>query len=345
MSAPRFRTAILGFGRIAAGFARDARMARYFRYATHAQVLADHPRFEWVGVLDPGAEARRLASEEWKVPVVTDSLEALERECRPEVVVLATPPDRRLELLAAFPALRGAIVEKPLGTDLAGSRTFVEACRERGVVAQVNYWRRADETLRTLAGGGLARAIGRPRAIWGVYGNGLANNGGHLVDLARMLAGEIESVQAVPAVPPVPAGPIGGDVDLPFTLHFSDGFAGAVLPVPFDRYREVALTIWGESGRLELLQEGLLQRVHPVREHRALEGEREVASDAPTELPPTAGRALYRLYDNLADALDGAAAPWSSLENALRVAAILDAILESERRGGVAVRVDDALAP
>mgnify|MGYP001412936739 CR=1 FL=1 len=53
----------------------------------------------------------------------------------------------------------------------------------------VNYWRRADRLFQALAAGGLTEHVGSPQAVFGLYGNGLVNNGGHLIDFLRMLLG------------------------------------------------------------------------------------------------------------------------------------------------------------
>ena len=70
-----------------------------------------------------------------------------------------------------------------------------------------------------------------------------------------------------------------------------------------------------------------------------MQSELEIASDRPCVLPSTIGGALYRMYDNLAAALLEDAPLWSPGDSALQTAAVLDAILESERREGVLLNV------
>jgi predicted dehydrogenase len=314
------------------GYAADPVMANYYPYASHAQVLAAHPAFDWTSVIDPDPAARAAAQVDWGVanaltPDATAGLADV------EVAVIATPPDARLDLIAAMPALRAVLVEKPLGISLAASRAFLDVCAARGVAVQVNLWRRADEGFRALADGRLAELVGTPRAVSAVYGNGLLNNGTHLVDLARMLFGEVAAVQRIGVALPFVEGPIPGDDNRAFALAMGAGPTVACQPVRFAAYRENGLSIWGERGRLDILNEGLTWQVFPVAENRAMQGEREIVHDAPKPLASTVGVALYRMYDNLAAVLAGTAAPWSDGESALRTSLVVDAIAAAPADG------------
>ncbi len=328
MSAPRLRTAVIGFGNVAAGYADDPAMARHIPFATHAQVLAAHPAYDWQAVVDVSETALETARRHWAIPHTAHSVAALVRHISPEVAVLATPPNSRLEILEQLPDLRAVLVEKPLGVTQAQSRAFVEACRRRNILVQVNLYRRADTLFRRLAAGELVERIGLPQAAFGVYGNGLLNNGTHQVDLVRMLLGEVEDAQIVPGVVPYPAGPIPGDIQIPFSLRLKSGLMAQMQPIRFEHYRENSLDIWGKRGRLEITLEGLNVTVSPRRANRAMQGEREVASDADERLPSTLGHAFYEMYTNLADALAGRAELWSPGESALRTACVVQSLFD-----------------
>jgi predicted dehydrogenase len=297
-------TAIIGFGMIGAGFAADPVKAGQIPYATHAQVLADHPGFEWRAVVDARPRARAEARDRWGVPAVAESVDQL-------------------------PGLRAVLVEKPLGRDLAEARAFVETCRRRGLVTQVNFWRRGDDRFRELATGGLVWRIGRPRAAFGLYGNGLHTNGVHLIDFIRMLLGEVTDHGLIAPGSAFAEGPIPGDRNPSFYLVVEGGLAVMVQAIPFGPYREVGLDIWGERGRLGLWQEGLGIFRHPRRPHRNLAENREIASDEFEMLPHTCGYSLYRLYDNLAEALESGAVLWSPAESALITEALVDDLMAS----------------
>src|SRR5438067_588095 len=91
----QLRTVLIGAGKVGMSYADDEAMGRHYRYASHAQVLRDHPSFEWGAVVDVAPEALRAARERWGVKIATADL----AECAayaPDVAVLATPPAERL---------------------------------------------------------------------------------------------------------------------------------------------------------------------------------------------------------------------------------------------------------
>jgi predicted dehydrogenase len=332
MSRAPYRTVLVGFGAIAHGLSGDRRMAKYFRYATHAQVLRDHPRFNWCATVDPDAAARVRAGS-WGSGFVAASLDGIDLKCSPEIAVIATPPAARLDVLRALPGLRGVIVEKPLGPDIASSRRFVAACEARDIAVQVGLWRRGDRTLRRLAAS-RAASLGRIQAGFGLYGNGLRNNGVHLVDLVRMQAGEIVAVRALGPATSVRDAPIRGDVALAGALELRSGGIVTIQPLDFAEYREVSLDLWGTKARRTFDQETLRVADYPRVANRGLVGAREIASDRPKIHPSGVGTAFYELYSDLAATLATGHPPCSGARNALAAEAVVAALLRSAARGG-----------
>ena len=334
MTPRRLPTAVIGFGKMASGYALDPMMARYYPYATHAQVLAQHGAFDWRAVVDPNPQAQASARTQWSVPCVAATVSDLgEVASEIEVAVLATPPETRLSLLECLPGLKAILVEKPLGVDAGSTRSFLDACSARGILVQVNIWRRADETFRALAAGSLYAQIGQPQAASIFYGNGLLNNGTHMVDFARMLFGEVESVQRIGSAPPLVEGPLPGDTNPAFALGFASGFCANVLPLRFADYRENGLIVWGRRGRLDILNEGLTLARYPLQANRAMSGEREIAADCPELIPSTVGVALRQMYTNLAQALAGTAALYSSGASAWATSQVVEAVHQAPLSG------------
>jgi predicted dehydrogenase len=333
MNERRLATAVIGFGKIGAGYADDDLMARHYRYATHAQVLADHRAFDWLAVVDPNPDMLVSARDRWNVPHVAKSVEEL-GPCREriEVAVLATPPQARLDLLGRFPALRAVLVEKPLGVDAVSGRAFLDECRRRGILVQVNLWRRADQGFRQLATE-LQNLIGSAYSACFFYGNGLLNNGTHMIDFARMLFGEVESVQRIGASEPFIAGPIPGDLNPAFALRFESGLGVVFTPLHFSAYRENGAIIFGSQGRLDILNEGLTIQHFRRCPNRAMRGEYELPADGPVALASTVGSALYEMYSNLFDAVDGGTPLFSPGESALVTSEVVEAVLRAPASG------------
>jgi predicted dehydrogenase len=314
------RTVLIGAGKIGIGDGKTPAM----RFASHAAVLRIHPAFRWEAVVDPSPEARRRARECWGVRIAAADMAELLAQYEPEVAVLATPPGARLAAIRQLTGLRGVLVEKPLALTYAEAHALVESCDERAIPLQVNFLRRADERMRALAAGDLAALIGKPECVFGVYGRGLRNNGVHMVDLVRMLLGEVESVEALgPAE--AAAGPISGDVHVPFLLRLQGGISAILHPLGFEVYRENGLDIWGRCGRLSILEESRRILLYAPRPHATLDGAQELNTASPGFLEATLGEAFYRMYDNLADAIAGKAELWSSGRSALATERIVEA--------------------
>jgi predicted dehydrogenase len=329
-----WKTALVGFGRIAAGYAEDPAQARWYPYASHAQVLRDHPAFDWQAVVDPSAAACATATARWGISRTAISAAALENAEEIEVAVLATPPDARQGIIECFPRLRAVIVEKPLGINLAAAESFIAECGRRGILVAVNLPRRYDADLRALADRGLEDRIGKPMAVFGTYGNGLRNNGTHLVDLIRMLFGSIASVDAVHGCLPFVEGPIEGDINVPFLAVMASGLIAMVQPIRFSSYREVGLDIWAERGRLQLVHESLTAIETPVADNRQLSGAMELSHDMSSVSTTSVGRALYSVYDNLAAAMQGHAALLCPGEEGLATMRVVEELVLASAKAG-----------
>jgi predicted dehydrogenase len=327
------RTVLIGCGRIGAGYAADPVMACHYRYVSHAQVLADHPAFAWTAAIDRNRNNAVAVAARWNVPAAGARLEDIPDRATVEAAVLAVPPGERLAALDALPGLRAVLVEKPLGASLAEAESFAAACAARAITVQVNLPRRCDGTHRRLAEGGLARLIGAAQGATLVYGNGLVNNGTHMIDVARMLLGDVAAVGPAAGTTPRHEGPLDGDVNVPFAMRMRSGIPVFALPVAFTHYRENAIDIWGEHGRIALVQEGLRLLVYARAENRAMQGEHELVNDASVAETTTIGVSLRAVYDDLAEAVAGGRTPRSPVGSALATARIVEAVLRATRAG------------
>jgi len=311
---------IVGFGRIANSIRHDKKMAAYFPMASHAQVLDKHPAFDWIGVVDQTEPARDAAWDEWKVPTA-NSADAFQDA---EFAVLAIPQTARLDVIKALPNLKAVLLEKP-----AGDEALLAYCKARDIAVHVNFWRRGDQLYRELANWRLNALTGTVQAVFCTYGNGLYNNGSHLVDFIRMLFGEVATVKrTTDAVRLKTLGcsypNVQDDWHVGFNLTMESGVPMSVLPLDYRHYREFGVDIWGTAARLALYQESLGVFYYHRGEHRAMRDQREIENQTPAVIPSTQQTALYNLYSDIASN----DAPWSSGDSALITNQILDKVLE-----------------
>lgn len=312
-----YRTALIGLGKMGMANAGNARLSGFYTYSSHIEALRDHPDFDCSAFYDrdEGNPNRNFSS-------IAD----MARLYDPEILVLATPPQGRLDTIKEFSNLKAVIIEKPVASNYADAKEIVEYCDRNNILLQVNYWRRFDKAVIDLKAE-ITKTQERPQVIFMTYGNGLRNNAVHLIDQVRYLFGDI--AHAAPLSPPQTHDyfPIAGDVDLDFSLVLASGGRVYAHALDFQKYREVGMDIWGQSSRIEFIQGGLVMRRSPVSVHRALETEREITSDQAVLFQTGAGHALYGLYENLALALTGQACLLSDGRSALENERILDRIL------------------
>jgi predicted dehydrogenase len=325
----RYRAILVGTGKVGVGNPADTARAQHFSFGSHAEVLSVHPRLEWVGAVDLSQDALDEAANSWTGPVFHRGLRDAVAKFLPDIAVLAIPASGRLQALYDLHGVQGLMVEKPLGVTLNDATRFVHECRRRNLIVQVNLIRRADGLMRRLAAGEMRERIGDPQTAFAVYGNGLLNNGTHLIDLVRMMFGEIDSIEAVSRVMGQRTGPMEQDLQARFILRMEQGIEVTVQPIDFGHYREMSIDIWGSKGRLSITQEGFTVQVCSRRDCRLMTGEREVASDHPEALRPEIGRSFYRMYDNLIDVLEGRDSLWSSCDSALKTAQTVSAIYDA----------------
>jgi len=290
------KTVLIGFGRIANTISHDQKIIRRFEYASHAQVLAVHPSYEWIGVVDPSMDARRDAMA-YNIPHIEDSIDKL--GFSPEFAVMAIPPEYRLEALDKMPDLKAVLVEKPLGKM---GQVFLDRCEQRGIRAYINFWRRGVPQLQELADHRLKLLIGQPQAVFATYGNGLFNNGSHLIDFIRMLFGEVRGVTTISKERLDVVGCSGpiGDLHACFALDMGD-FPIMVTPIDFNKYREVSLDIWGTTGRYSLFRETLVEMYYRLRDHAAMSNQFELNMDHPSVKSIDVRQSFYNIYSMIAD--------------------------------------------
>jgi len=290
------RSIIVGFGRIANSISKDKKIASRFRYASHAQVLKEHPAFEWVGVADPSRQAQKDAKK-WDVPVIGE-LEEVIQKANPEFAVLATPVGTRLDIIKQMPDLKHVLIEKPYGDE---GPEILAYCKENNIEPSVNFWRRGVPFYRDFARHQMKQMIGDVQAVFCVTGNGIYNNGSHLIDFLRMLFGNVKGVARIGDAKTLKSVGCSGPLDdyhVSFALEMN-GFHIMVQPVDFNHYREVSVDIWGTKGRVGLYHESLSAHLYPKADHRAMERQSEISSDRFAATAPDVSNALYNLYTSI----------------------------------------------
>jgi myo-inositol 2-dehydrogenase / D-chiro-inositol 1-dehydrogenase len=206
----------------------------------HARHLTQLPDVQIVAVTDPYVAAAQTFAEMTGAAAVSD-LQAL-LETSPDAVYVCVPPHAHgpieEQALAAGSAL---FVEKPLALDLPTAQRIADRARQAGVVTAVgHHWRYspAIDLVRELLDGRPVRlAVGSwidrvPPVSWWITralsGGQIVEQAVHVLDLIRLLCGDVVEVNAYANAAP-PCAP-DADVDgaTVAILNFRSGAVGTV---------------------------------------------------------------------------------------------------------------------
>lgn len=314
----------------------------------HLAALAGMPDVEVVAVADAQRDRAHDVAGRFGATPYTDGLLLLEQEDL-DAVWLCVPPFAHGPLEQAA-VERGLpfFVEKPLAVDLPTAACVAKAVRESGLLTCVGYhWRSLDvvELARQALAGRPVDLLtatwldSTPAAPWWSQRSGsggqLVEQTTHLLDLARLLVGEIVSVQALEVTHPRSAWP---DADVPTAstvlLRFASGTVGTVTSsCVLHRRHDVSLRLVAEGQLLDLRERALSD--HELR-IATQDGEHVVRH---TQDP------IAREDRTFVDAvLAGHGEVPVSYEEGLRTHAAVCAADLSARRGGTVVDVAALLA-
>ena len=163
--------------------------------------------FPVAGLFDIRREAAVQTAAEFDVPRVFDSLDAAASAGRMQAVFdVAVPGGDVLAVLQRLPEGSPVLIQKPMGESLAAARAVLEVCRERRLVAAMNFQLRFSPNVLALTdllrSGALGEAtdievrlqVRQPWESWSFFRHAprleLLYHSIHYLDTIRMLAGE-----------------------------------------------------------------------------------------------------------------------------------------------------------
>lgn len=170
--------------------------------------------FNPVAIASRTYENAKAVAEQHSIPKVYETWERLIQDPEIEIVDIAVPPDRQLEIVKQAVKqkhIKGILCQKPLAMNSAEARQIVELCEEAGVKIGVNSNMRYDQSIRALKTVLNRGYLGEPvlatiemRAIphWQDFLHQydrveILNMGIHHIDAFRYLFGDPEKVTAV----------------------------------------------------------------------------------------------------------------------------------------------------
>ncbi|WP_333486749.1 Gfo/Idh/MocA family protein [Nonomuraea corallina] len=251
---PTIRVGIVGAGNVA---------------ARHADVLSGFPDVTIAGIADTDPHRAEALASKHRSPAYGNHADLLSAGDLDAVYVCVPPfahgnPEHDI-LSCNLPIF----VEKPLSLDLATAESIADEIDRRGLPSAVgHHWRYLDILDRArdlLADRPVRLALGHwldkvpPVAWWlkpDMSGGQTVEQAVHVLDLARLLVGEVTMVHAVPAV-----NTVEGEVDraTAAVMSFADGAAGLLATCSLlDRKHRAGLEVHAEGIALELSETELV---------------------------------------------------------------------------------------
>ncbi len=353
-----YRTAIVGLswiGADAAGPPSDPVLGTATPYS-HASAMAPIPEIDVVGACDIFEAARTRFTDNWgsrwpNAKTYGDYREMLAAE-KPEIVSVVTPDHlhKDVVLAAIEHGARGIFCDKPLSVSLQEADEMVNAVRAAGVVMAVNYGRRwypqyAEARRMVRAGdlGPLSQIVvtsGGPRAM-------LWRNHTHLIDLLNFLAdappawvwAELES--GFEDYGTTYKGDGGSDPSTEpganFYVAYTNGVRAYATGVKDTPPGELGVTLLGSKGRLVMDLQGMRLITVAPSDVRVRAGAVSIEMIEPKYTVTGMQAAVL----DLIRVMEHGGETQSPPETARQTVAITDAILLSQARGNVPVKLSE----
>lgn len=280
---------------------------------THATGYEMHEGTRLVAGVDPDSDRLSAFSSARGVPGYSEIETAL-AEHDIDLLSVCTPPQTHAEVVdrALDAGVEGILCEKPLGGDSKTARKIVSQCQSSETALLVNYFR------RFLPGCQLARAmlnkgiVGSNRRAVMVYNKGFLNNGSHLIDLARFWFGEATDINTTGAETPDGTATFGQT-----NCH--------IIHAGNSAYNHLQVDVYGDSGRLQLLDHGRRLEWQTASESPLFEGFRDLG--AAGETSTGFEWMCYFVIDEFAAAVDESVSPACDGNDALRTLELCERFL------------------
>jgi len=184
----KFNVILFGLGNIGLGYDINSDNEKIF---THSKAFLTHPGFN----LSCGIDIKEERRNEFKAFTHKPAYSRLKHDIgnlQPTIIVIATPPSERLELLKSCLHLKPSLIvmEKPLASSIEDGKKIVKLCKSKNVRLFVNYIRRCEPSIQKIKNLIDTRQFGELGAAHIYYSGGTFENGSHFIDLILFWFGD-----------------------------------------------------------------------------------------------------------------------------------------------------------
>jgi predicted dehydrogenase len=282
---------------------------------THAGAFRAHGGFKLAACVEPDQSRRSEFMLRWSVEHGYESPEALRQHVGAfDVISICSPTAMHAAHLDVAVSLRPRLIfcEKPVTPSVNESEYWSSKCAAAGILLAVNHTRRWAPDVRRLGNELRAGEWGTLRSVIGHYNKGVMNNGGHMIDLLRMLVGEMSICTVGRAVWDF----WKDDPSVPATLISEDGVPICLNATHAADYSCFELELFTSTAVLVMESGGGQWRVRRAADSPTFKGYRSLG--ASETRAGEYSQAMSNAVANIADAILCGAPLASTGESALR---------------------------
>lgn len=294
-----YRCGVIGLGNIGMLYELDKKIVSTYEFPSHSSCYSNHPRTHLVAGCDIDKEKTKLFKQ--KYPNSSDYLDYIKMLANEklDIVSVCIHQDLQADIVrtAIDKGVKMIFCEKPFCNSAKTAKDLAELCKQKEVSLVVNYWRKYDEAHQEIYKIISTNKIGKIQHVHGKYGNGLMNNGSHLINLMQWYLGPVKWA-------------IGfqGNIDKKEDLNFEAvlGFEktiGTLATVSFNNYRLIELDLVGEAGRIVIKDEGEDINVYSLKSNEYISNAKQLSRKSKKILSKS-GMVKYDALEFMVDCLD-----------------------------------------
>ncbi len=186
----KYKSAIIGLGNIAFGYANDPKRKGI---VTHAEAYCNNPKTQLVAGFDPSSQARKKFQKKYPKVETFSQIDQFFERSKPDIVSLCSPTPYHLEHmeLCLKYGVKAIWCEKPLGLDLKKAKKLVQRAKKSKTVILLNYSRRFDITHQKIAKDIQKERFGNLISVDAYYSGDFISNASHMIDTLLWMTGPI----------------------------------------------------------------------------------------------------------------------------------------------------------
>ncbi|MDR0677764.1 MAG: Gfo/Idh/MocA family oxidoreductase [Holosporaceae bacterium] len=281
-----YNVLIVGAGQIASGFD----FSDSEDILTHAHAYTKHNGFNLVGFYDVAFEKAKLAAQKWDC----DCFENISNvKSKIDVISICTPDNYHVTSIRQIVELLPKLIflEKPIPNNASEIAYLMDIAKS--VPIAVNYSRRYVKEFQELSRRIFFKEFGEFVTGVGHYGKGFMHNGSHMIDLLRLLIGNIGSVKTVTKIKDFYPNDPSKNVD----VFFENNARFSMHVIDCNNYTIFELDLFFEKARIRILDSGFKIEIYKIVENKVFNGYRKLQKnmDYSTQL----NSAMFSAMDNI----------------------------------------------